>query len=280
MKYAFKDFITIRTQILQNSILNSLLIAYLSASKGPVFVGKTLVKLEGELKKLVKESKEFEDKKLPNFIMVNVFVLINDVPATLGYIYKDFPPVYLGRTIFANMKIIKDTARKNIVYYLKLVSNVVYNVYSINASSADKVFSNPPSSFSTFLEANGISISFWQTGFSKKIKMVSLGDIEEDELDEYYEALNKRLLVWRNFNLLLIELIKKGRYTISHSEYGEVKAEIFFRSLNDISVALEIIPKGKLNGDIHMLNCEKLSPKTLKLKDDENLTLLKIFGGI
>ena len=67
---------------------------------------------------------------------------------------------------------------------------------------------------------------------------------------------------------------------ISHSEYGEVKAEIFFRSLNDISVALEIIPKGKLNGDIHMLNCEKLSPKTLKLQDDENLTLLKIFGGI
>ena len=54
MKYAFKDFITIRTQILQNSILNSLLLAYLSASKGPVFVGKTLVKLEGELKKLVK----------------------------------------------------------------------------------------------------------------------------------------------------------------------------------------------------------------------------------
>lgn len=277
MKYELSDFLTIRTKILQNSVLNSLLIAYLSSAKSPIFVGKTLVKLDGKLKKMVKESKEGE--KTPSFIMVNVFALINDVPATLGYIYKDFPPVFLGRTIFSNTQKIKDTAKGSIIYYFKLLSTVICNIYPLNASSADKIFSKPPNSFSNFLEANGISTSYWQTGFPKKIKKVALKDVEKSELEEYYEALNKRLLIWRNFNLLLIELAKKGRSKISHSEYGEVKAELFFHSLNDRSIAIEIIPKGKENGEIHMLKCEKLSPKTLNLSDTENLQLLKIFEG-
>lgn len=276
MKYELSDFLTTRTQILQNSVLNNLLIAYLSSSKGPVFVGKTLIKLEGKLKDLVKESNEDKNKKLPNFVMVDVFAIINDVPAKIGYIYKDFPPVYFAYPITG----IKEASKKSIIYYLKFISVLVCNSYFLNASSADKIFSKPPSSFLALLNYNKISINFWKTGFHKRIKTQSFEDVKESELEEYYETLNKRLSFWRNFNLLLIELIKKGRFKISHSEYGEVKAEIFFRSLHDISVALEIIPKGQVNGEIHILDCEKLSPKTLNLKDEEKLHLLKIFGGI
>lgn len=213
MKYTAEDFLRLRTLILKNSVLNRLLIATLSKQETPVLVGTSLTRLYG--KKLREEIQESKGNyaKLPRFIMVNILVALNDEPATIMHSYKDFSPVIQKHTVATD---------PSYITYLRRLVAAIFNLYSLNASKADKIFSALPQSLSILLETNNISSNYWKTGFSKKLKKVSMDEIKEEELETYHNALRERLSAWRNFNLILIQIINENNFKFDDPEIGKV----------------------------------------------------------
>ena len=145
--------------------------------------------------------------------MVNVLVSLSETPATIMHTYKDFSPVIQKHTVaFDNSHIT----------YLRRLTAAILNLYSLNAAKADKIFSALPKSLSILLESNNISSNYWKTGFSKKGKEGSLEEINEEELEKYHNTLRERLSAWRNFNLILIQLINNNNFKFEDPEIGKV----------------------------------------------------------
>lgn len=213
MKYQAKDFLRLRNLILGNSVLNHLLVAHLLKQETPVFVGKSLTRIYGEkLKREIRESKS-PYAKVPRFIMVDIWVSLKELPATIFHTYKDFSPVYQKHNV---------TLEDSYIAYLKKLATSIATIYSLNAAKEDKIFSKLPKSLSILLESNKVSSNYWKTGFSKRIKEVSLEEIDEKELEKYHEELRIRLSHWRSFNLILIELIKNKAFSFENPEKGKV----------------------------------------------------------
>jgi len=236
MTYRAEDFLTLRARILMNIVLNKLLTATLLDSHSPIAVGSSLMHLDGKLKKMMNKGPK---TKFPQYILADIIVTLN-TSVSIGYIYGDFPPV-----IKQNITRPGD----NIIVCLKRISAYICQTYSLHAAKADKVFSDSPDSLRILLECEGISYNYWKTGFSKKLKGACPDDITPAELQNYRKVLENRLNDWRNFNKILIGLIKNGRFEISVPEFGSFTVEkapldtrmsCLFESAREITRILEV----------------------------------------
>lgn len=265
MKYQANDFLKLRSLILKNSIFNSLLVAYLLNTHTPVVVGKSLIRLEGKLRRLVKERKG-EKAKLPKYIIADIVVTLG-LSFSIYYSYQDYPLIFIKNI---------SVSGKSRVNALKNLSKTMFATYPFHASKADSIFSRQPKSLAILLEHSKISANFWKAGFSKKLREVSADDIYEEELDSYYKALISRLNDWRIFNNILIKLTIDGRLEIDNPKVGKLVAEKTVLN-NRISVTFSDFRENTHlstiahYGDLSPTNWEKLN------HDIDIFTLRRVF---
>lgn len=264
MKYTVNDFLNLRIRILRNSILNHLLVAVLSGNKGPIKVGTSIIRLEGELKNQIIASKK-ENSNVPNFIKVDVEISLDTVPAVIQYSYKDFPPVCLRHNV---------TLEKSYTTYLRNLACKVCDLFSMNASKADKIFSALPKSLTLLLNSQKLSSYFWKSGIIRKASSTSTSDIDENELCAYYDNLRQRLSDWRNFNLLLINLISDKGLHIDKPRKG--KMDVYALSDNQWLIACTLFPNSEFYS--YIINPENFSPVGWNFEEDEYPEFLKVMG--
>ena len=210
MQYTFSNFLAVRDLIIQNSILNQILAAYLSDRKEPIVVGKALKKLEGKLRNQVRKEK---GDKLPNYIMADIVISL-DKACKIGYSYEHYPTIWTSQ---------REKPPFGNVTHMKAITNIIIQAYSFNAAHTDKIFSKLPKSLSNLLEINKISPNYWKTGFSKPIPKGTGKIVVQSELAEPYTILYRRLADWRIFNKILISIMKKGFVEMSNPKFGLLK---------------------------------------------------------
>jgi hypothetical protein len=106
---------------------------------------------------------------------------------------------------------------------LRTLSEEIFKAYQINASHQDKIFSNAPSHFFVFLEANKVSRNLWTVVFPKRIPKHVVPDNAETELTKYYNNLITRNIDWAIFNAILISLIKEDKFELEKEGVGKLK---------------------------------------------------------
>lgn len=211
MKHSAVDFLSLRSQIIKNSVLNSLLASTICNTKEPVVVGSSLIRLTGKPRSLLFEQKG-QKAKLPKYIMADILATVYPNFA-IGYSYSNLPIIWTRQLSTNNLTTIGN---------IKCLAAETCNIFSINASKNDIIFSDAPESLSALLESHGTSANYWRTGFSKKLKSAeNIKPIKEDELEEYYKKLALRLTDWRNFNIALIGLLKEEQFQIEDRKIGK-----------------------------------------------------------
>lgn len=212
MKHSAVDFLSLRSQIIKNSVLNTLLASTICNTKEPIVVGNSLIRLTGKTRSLLFEQKG-PKAKLPKYIMADVLVTVYP-NFSIGYSYNNLPITWIRQTTTNNLTKIGN---------IKCLAAEACSIFSINASKNDTIFSEAPESLSTLLEAYNVSANYWKTGFSKKLKTTQdVKLIKEEELEEYRKKLMLRLTDWRNFNIALIGMLKEGQFQIEDSKIGKL----------------------------------------------------------
>ena len=207
--YKTNDFISLRTGILKNHILNKLLIANLK-NRATLHVGNSLIRLAGKSRTELSKRSE----KLPSFICASVIVKMNDPYFKIGHSYPNITDVW-GNVITAK--------GGSVVADLKYMATVIYTTYQPVAYKIDNIFSEAPRSLSILLEREKISRYYWKRGLSHSIKIPD-GDIDETELKEYFDRLTVKLLDLRIWNSILIELTKSKQFEKEIPEFGKLTA--------------------------------------------------------
>lgn len=250
-----KDFLELRTLIIRNKVLNALLTAAMFTPNRPVFIGTSLIKLEGALRAYEKERKG-PNARLPRYVMANIVVSLGTT-FSVGYLYNSSPIIW-----------VKQVNRTGDTYIaaLKNFTKIICETFSLNAAKSDKIFSRIPHSLTILLESQNISVNFWRIGSHKKISNVSPKFVDEAELKNYYKNLRSRLNDWRCFNLLLINRLKKGDFELDKPNVGKLtlsttplnnRLYISLASYTDDSRLSAIIPYDSLNPvDWERCNCE------------------------
>jgi len=266
MPYIVEDFFTLRTAILNNSILSQLLAGIVSHTKTPIIVGKSLIWLKGVYRGIIKKEKG-KNGKLPNYIMADVRVQLID-GIKIGYSYQDYP-IFWEKHLSEQDKLNVST--------LKKIVKAISSQYKINASKADKIFSLLPESLVNLLETNNFSKNFWKNGFSKPIKQPPCNLIDEQELDKYYKLLATRLDDWRHFNSILISLAKKGYFEIENPKFGKILASS--HPIDKNMVCFSFISYLDNTRSSAYINCFDLTPLRWEIlnPDIDIFTLRKVF---
>jgi len=209
MPYTVDDFFALRTSIVQNSLLNHLLVGVISKETTPITVGKALIYLKGAYRRIVQKAKG-PNGKLPSYIMADIRVQLYP-ECKIGYSYNDYP-------IFWERFISSDGLES--IQKLKKIIRSINHQYNISASKADKIFSSPPTSLENLLRLNRTSPNIWKNGFARSFDPTKTEPISEEELDKYYKLLQVRLTDWRNFNNILISIVKSNVFNITSTKFG------------------------------------------------------------
>lgn len=248
--YQLDSFTNIRSLILRESILNALLVDMLDDSPLPVYVGSSLRKLNAdESKKINRIIRLRIIIKRPDYAMAKIYVSRERLPCfSIGYSFNDYATITKEANMPWNLK-------QNHIVYLKEISEKIEKMYSICAVKSDNVFSKAPISFVNYVESSGMSINYWEQGFSKEIKNVS-NKINQDEIKEYHALLVSRLNDWQLFNYLLTLLDKDDTLELEKEKVGKITASIIrqknsvcltFYSYIDYSQKTIDVPLQKLN---------------------------------
>lgn len=203
-----QDFFDIRERILKNSIYNLLLTAKLS-KKSMICVGKSLLQISPKLKAKLKSTSK------ANYLMCNIFASLTPIFPKIGYSCGE--PADITWTHYPK------ALPGGYISNLRTLSEEIFKAYQINASHQDKIFSNAPSSFFVFLEANKFSRNLWTVGFPKRIPKYVVPDNAETELTKYYNTLITRNIDWTIFNAILISLIKEDKFEAEKEGVGKLK---------------------------------------------------------
>lgn len=211
MPYTADDFFSLRTSIVQNSILNPLLVGVITKEPEPIIVGKALVPLRGTYRRIVQKAKG-PYCKLPSYIMADIKVQLYP-ECRIGYSYNDYPIFWEHFTSSTGLESIQK---------LKKIVRIINQKYKISNSKADSLFSSPPKSLVNLLKVNKISPNIWKNGFSKKFEPVATAPIDDAELEAYYKNLQVRLNDWRNFNKILISILKNHEFKSDKLSFGSL----------------------------------------------------------
>ena len=212
-----QDFLDIRERILKNSIYNLLLTAKLS-KKSMVCVGKSLLQISPKLKAKLKSTSR------ANFLMCNIFASTTPIYPRIGYSCGE--PADITWTHYPK------ALSSGYIASLRSLSEEIFKAYQINASHQDKIFSNAPSSFFVFLEANKVSKNLWTVGFPKRIPKYVVFDNNETDITKYYNNLVIRNGDWAIFNSILISILKNDSFEVEKEGVGQLKVSKPLLTLN------------------------------------------------
>lgn len=260
MNYRAQDFRHLRTQLLWSIVFNRLLIATLSETKGPIDIGTSIIWISKELKGQVYKSLG----KTSDFILANVSVSLDSVPAVIQHSYKDLPTFPARHNV---------TLKDSYIQYLQDLAVQVCKSYSLNASHLDKIFSDVPENFGALLATHNLTTKWWKSGIKGKIPKNLPQASDEQAFKEYHTALRQRLSSWKNFNNILMKLITEkkfkiinpsGTITISSASNHQVLIVSYLNSTNQFYS--------------HIVDYQNLSPTTWQSEYDNPPQLLTIMG--
>lgn len=264
MNFQASEFLTIRTLIIRNKVLNTILASAITRPNAPITLGTALIKLEGKLR-VIEREKRTSNTSLPRYVMANIVVSLGKT-FSIGYTYNNSPIIWVEHV---------NRNGETYIACLKNFTKYVCEKFSFNATHADRIFSRIPSSLTVLLESEHVSAHFWRTGITKKPAKIA-AKISERELEKYRSNLMTRLNDWRSFNIMLISIIKNRIFSLDCPAVGNLTLS---RPLHDGMFYITFksyIEEKQLSSIVH---CDDLNPASWdKLNCEIDIfTLRKVF---
>lgn len=211
MSMDVKEFWDLRAKIMKNAMLARLLQEYLQKNHSrSVNIGSAVMQVKPETEAYLKRVRL--NGKIPRFVQYDIMVADMSIHWWIQLKYGKQPfitfdtPQFLGNQIERIASLVK--------YLFKKVN--------LNPAKVDKIFSNTPKDFLTFIENEGKSGNYWRLGYSKKIKHTEPQSFDEDIVGKYYNDLSRKDKDYRIFCRVLLGLFKEQKVEFRKDGVGEI----------------------------------------------------------